>query len=69
MQVGSVHTNNQSIEVQVMRKVYQGQMCDISMWPEQYKSEFISVLQKCHIMGGSVLETLRNNTDNAQIKQ
>ena len=59
--LGSFQTNNRNIELQVMRKIVQMQPSEISLWPREYKDDFMPLLQKYQCASGSLLATFSKN--------
>lgn len=53
--LGSYHTNNHDISLQLMRRFMVSHDYGISNWPEEYKSEFVPLISKCKYNKGSLV--------------
>ena len=55
--LGSYHTNNHSISVQLMQKFWNKKMCAVHNWPEEFCKEYFPLLEKCNYSKGSLAQT------------
>ena len=60
--LGSYHTNNRNISLQLMRRFLDSKTYAPCNWPSEYKEEFLSVLEQFNYQKGSLQQTSLNDT-------
>ena len=66
--LGSYHTNNHDISLQLMRRFLAGLDCGSCNWPQEFKAEFAPLIFKCPYNKGSLMsDTLELSLHNSSI--
>lgn len=55
--LGSYHTNNHYISVQLMRRFLDYRLFGVHNWPQEFHSEYLPLLQECNYNKGSLNQT------------
>ena len=67
--LGSYHTNNRSISIQLTRRFLDSKIYSPSKWPSEFVSEFLPLIEHCQYQQGSLSQTslemsMNSNEDN-----